>query len=81
MISLQIPSVKLVVIDLSTSPYVDLAGARMLTELHDHLAENGVSLKLAEMHGGVRDLLRAEGVIQRLGEFERRMSIAELIDR
>jgi MFS superfamily sulfate permease-like transporter len=81
MINLQIPSVKLVVIDLSTSPYVDLAGARMLTELHDHLAENGVSLKLAEMHGGVRDLLRAEGVIQRLGEFERRMSIAELIDR
>ena len=81
LINLQIPSVKLVVIDLSTSPNVDLAGARMLNELHDQLAENGVSLKLAEMHGGVRDLLRAEGLIQRLGGFERRMSIAELIDR
>jgi high affinity sulfate transporter 1 len=81
MTNMQIPSVKLVVIDLSTSPYVDLAGARMLNELHDILAENGVGLKLAEMHGGVRDLLRAEGLIERLGGFERRMSIAELIDQ
>ncbi len=80
MINLQIPSVKLVVIDLSTSPYVDLAGVRMLNELHDILAESGISLKLAEMHGGVRDLLKAEGLIQRLGGFERRMSIAELVD-
>lgn len=80
MINLQIPSVRLVVIDLSTSPYVDLAGARMLTELHDQLAEKGISLKLAEMHGGVRDLLQAEGLIQRLGGFDRRMSIADLIE-
>jgi len=81
LIKLQAPPVELVVIDLSTSPYVDLAGARMLNELYDQLAESGVSLKLAEMHGGVRDLLRAEGLIQRLGGFERRMGIAELIDR
>ncbi len=81
LIKLQIPSARLVVIDLSTSPYVDLAGARMLSELHDQLAENGINLKLAEMHGGVRDLLRAEGLIQRLGGFERRMSIADLIDQ
>lgn len=81
MVNLQIPSVTLVVIDLSTSPYVDLAGARMLDDLHDILAESGVSLKLAEVHGGVRDLLRAEGLIQRLGGSDRRMSIAELLDR
>jgi high affinity sulfate transporter 1 len=81
LIKLQIPSARLVVIDLSTSPYVDLAGARMLSELHDQLAENGINLKLAEMHGGVRDLLRAEGLIQRLGGFERRMSISDLIDQ
>ncbi|HOP41829.1 MAG TPA: sodium-independent anion transporter, partial [Geobacteraceae bacterium] len=66
--------------DLSTSPYVDLAGARMLNELHDQLEERGIQLKLAEMHGGVRDLLQAEGLIQRLGGSDRRMSIAELID-
>jgi len=80
LINLQIPSVRLVVIDLSTSPYVDLAGARMLNELHDQLEERGIQLKLAEMHGGVRDLLQAEGLIQRLGGSDRRMSIAELID-
>lgn len=80
LIKLQIPSVQLVVIDLSTSPYVDLAGARMLNELHDQLEEQDIRLKLAEMHGGVRDLLQAEGLIQRLGGSDRRMSIAELID-
>jgi len=51
-----------------------------LNELHDQLEERGIQLKLAEMHGGVRDLLQAEGLIQRLGGSDRRMSIAELID-
>ena len=32
------PTVRLVVCDLSTSPYVDLAGARMLASLSDELA-------------------------------------------
>ena len=38
--------VRLVVCDLSASPYVDLAGSRMLHELHAELAARGVALRI-----------------------------------
>ena len=38
--------IRLVVCDLSTSPYVDTAGARMLSALHRDLASLGVQLRL-----------------------------------
>jgi MFS superfamily sulfate permease-like transporter len=69
-----------VVIDLSTSPNVDLAGARMLAELHERLADSGVTLSLAEMHSTVRDLLEADGLLQDLAGSGRRVGMAEIID-
>ena len=71
---------RLVVFDLSTSPYVDLAGARMLAKLSDELAGRGVALRLAEAHAMVRDILRAEGLEAKAGVISRRMSVAEAID-
>jgi MFS superfamily sulfate permease-like transporter len=53
-------SLGLVVCDLSASPSVDLAGARMLLALHAELATRGVILRLVEAHASVRDLLRIE---------------------
>lgn len=75
----QIDPVKLVVIDLSTSPNIDLAGVRMLGELDEQLTQAGVSLKLAEVHGAVRDLSQAEGLHTRIQGIDRRLSIAVLI--
>ena len=69
-----------VVIDLSTSPYIDLAGARMLAELCDRLADSGVALNLAEMHGTVRDMVKADGLLERLDGSGRRIGIAEILD-
>jgi SulP family sulfate permease len=71
--------VKLVVIDLSTSANIDLAGVRMLGELDEQLKQAGVSLKLAEVHGAVRDLSQAEGLHTRIQGIDRRLSIAALI--
>jgi MFS superfamily sulfate permease-like transporter len=68
-----------VVIDLSTSPNVDLAGARMLAELRNRLADSGITLSLAEMHGTVRDLLEADGLLHHLVDNGRRIGIAEII--
>jgi SulP family sulfate permease len=51
---------RLVVFDLSTSPYIDIAGARMLAEIGRELAARGVMLRLAEAHASVRDLVRKE---------------------
>ena len=72
--------VKLVVCDLSTSPVVDLAGARMLAALHGDLAKLGIQLRLVGAHGAVRDMLRAEGVEDRVGYFGRRVMLADVVD-
>jgi sulfate permease, SulP family len=51
-----------VVCDLSASPLMDLAGARMLAELCEDLRARGITLTIVNAHGRVRDLLRAEGL-------------------
>ncbi len=71
---------RLVLGDLSTSPYVDVAGARMLRELHDELSKAGIALRLAEARAGVRDLLRAEGLEERVGYFGRRVSVDDVLE-
>jgi MFS superfamily sulfate permease-like transporter len=72
--------VRLVVCDLSTSPYVDLAGARMLQRLCAELEKRGMVLRLAEAHASVRDILRAEGLEAHAGPISRRVSVAEAIE-
>jgi MFS superfamily sulfate permease-like transporter len=53
---------KLVVCDLSTSPIVDLAGARMLATLHATLEGMGMRLRLVAPHAAVHDILRAHSL-------------------
>ena len=74
-------AVELVVIDLSTSANIDLAGVRMLSELNEEVAQAGASLALAEVHGDVRDLLQAEGLEARIPGIAQRMRIAALIEQ
>jgi MFS superfamily sulfate permease-like transporter len=73
------PRPRLVLGDLSTSPYVDVAGARMLGELQEELAAMGVALRLAEARSGVRDILRAEGLEERIGYFGRKVSVDDVL--
>jgi SulP family sulfate permease len=70
----------LVVCDLSTSPTVDLAGARMLAKLHQELKAAGVRLRLVAAHAAARDILRAEGLEESIGYFGRRITVADVID-
>jgi high affinity sulfate transporter 1 len=74
------PDAKRVVCDLSNVPYIDIAGARMLRRLHEELAAAGVEFKIVEAHAPVRDLLRAEGLEERIGHISRRASLAEALD-
>ena len=71
---------ELVVCDLSTSPFVDLAGARMLANLHSELKAAGIRLRLVAAHASVRDMLRAEGLEESVGYFGRRISVADVVD-
>ncbi|WP_445216892.1 SulP family inorganic anion transporter [Bradyrhizobium sp. Pa8] len=59
------PGIRLVACDLSASPYIDLAGARMLHELYDELASRDVRLCIVGAHAQLRDLLRAEGLAEK----------------
>ncbi len=72
--------VRLVVLDLSTSPYVDLAGARMLMRLATDLSARAVTLRVAEARAPVRDILRAEGLEARVGTISRQTSVADAIE-
>lgn len=72
-------AVRLVVCDLSTSPYVDLGGARMLTKLSSELGARGVSLRLAEARATVRDILREEGLDAKAGPISRRTTVVDAI--
>jgi MFS superfamily sulfate permease-like transporter len=57
--------VRLVVCDLSASPYIDLAGARMLHDLYDELASRNITFRIVGAHAQLRDLLRAEGLAEK----------------
>jgi sulfate permease, SulP family len=59
------PDIKLVACDLSASPYIDLAGSRMLNDLHDELASRHITLCIVGAHGQLRDLLRADGLAEK----------------
>jgi MFS superfamily sulfate permease-like transporter len=74
------PSLRLAICDLSTSPYVDLAGAYMLSELYEELAAVNVRLEIVEARASVRDRLRAEAVEDKVGRVGRFRSLADAVD-
>ena len=75
------PSViRLIVCDLSASPYLDLAGARSLHLLHAELASRGMLLRVVGARGSVRDLLRADGVEDKIGRVGRSVTLESVLD-
>lgn len=73
------PGVRLVVCDLSASPFIDLAGCRMLHQLHDALAPRGIALRIVGAHGRLRDMLRAEGIGEKVGGLDRSAGLDDLL--
>ena len=73
------PGVRRVVYDLSDTPYVDVAGARMLRRLHDELAEKKIELRVVGAHSEVRDRLRSEKLQDWVGPINRHVSLGEAV--
>jgi SulP family sulfate permease len=71
---------RLVVCDLSASPFIDLAGSRMLHELHAELERHGIVLRIVGAHGAVRDLLRADGIGEKVGGLGRGVTLLGLLE-
>jgi MFS superfamily sulfate permease-like transporter len=74
------PPPRLVVLDLSASPSVDLQSARTLGVLAQELTAAGVRVQAVETHAAVRDMLRGQDVDARLGGINRFSSVADVVD-
>lgn len=72
--------VRLVICDLSTSPVIDMAGARMIHNLHAEITKRGLEFRLVEARSTVRDMLRIEGVEDKVGRIDRFTMLADAID-
>jgi len=70
-----------VVCVLSAAPDVVLAGSRMLHELHSELAARSAALRIVGARGRVRDLLRADGMDEKVAGFDRVVTLDALLAR
>jgi SulP family sulfate permease len=71
---------KLVVLDLSAAPRVDLQSAHALGGMADELTAKGIRFQAAEPRSSVRDRLRNEGVDSKLGGINRFTSVADTVE-
>jgi MFS superfamily sulfate permease-like transporter len=71
---------KLVIIDLSAAPLVDLQSAHALAGMAGELTAEGIHFQAVEERSSVRDRLRREGVDEQLGGVNRFSSVADVID-
>jgi anti-anti-sigma factor len=76
----QTTTVRMVVCDLSTSPYIDASGARMLGKLWDQLEKYGIQFRVAEAHAEVRQILRATGFSESLGGVSRHIALSDIVE-
>lgn len=67
--------IRLVVCDLSASPFLDLAGSRMLQDLCAELRSRAIDMRITGARGAVRDLLRADGLEDAVGPISRGVTI------
>ena len=72
-------AIHLMVCDLSASPYLDLAASRMLHDLHGELASRKIALRIVGAHGSTRDLLRADGIDEKVIELDRTVTLDSLL--
>ncbi|MGQ7945934.1 SulP family inorganic anion transporter [Flavobacterium sp. WC2509] len=72
-------SFKAVILDLNSSPRIDITGARFLKQLFIDLEAKNISLKIAEARSEVRDILRSENLETLLGHISRAVSVDDLV--
>ncbi|WP_294965252.1 SulP family inorganic anion transporter [uncultured Flavobacterium sp.] len=74
-------SLKTVILDLNSSPRIDITGARFLKNLFIDLQAKNIALKIAEARSDVRDSLRAENLEILFGNISRSVSVDDLVQR
>jgi anti-anti-sigma regulatory factor len=72
-------NLKFLILDLSASPYVDVAGSKMLLNLAEELHKKGTRIRIVQALSGVRDILRKQGIEEITGHISRDKTIAEAL--
>ncbi len=71
---------KLVILDFSAAPRVDMHSAHMLAELAGECRTAGIVIQAVEARSSVRDRLRGEGVDAQLGGINRFTTVADVVE-
>src|SRR6266702_3547052 len=71
---------RLIVLDLSATPRVDMHSAQMLGSVADELTATGIKVQAVEARSSVRERLRSEGVEDRLGGIDRFTTVADAVE-
>ena len=71
---------ELVILDLSSANFVDVAGARFILQFEEDLKKKGIMLRIVDALGNVRDMLRAEGLEKAIGHISRRISLHDVLE-
>jgi high affinity sulfate transporter 1 len=70
---------KLLILDLAASPYVDVAGSKMLLQLSNELNKRGIKLRIVEALSNVREILRKQGMEEIIGHISRKVSVHDVV--
>jgi SulP family sulfate permease len=71
---------RLLVLDFSAVPFMDIAGSSMLKRFCEEVRKSGITVKLSGALSNVRDLLRKQGVEEYTGHISRAASIDEVVE-
>jgi SulP family sulfate permease len=73
--------IHLAIIDLDSSPFTDVTAIDMIRELITELERKGIALRLANVTGQARDVLRAAGIEDKVGKLDQTTTIAALLEQ
>lgn len=79
-LSLDNNACRLLILDMSASPAVDVSGSKMLLQLSNELKQRGIIFRIVEALADVRDLLRLLGMEEITGHISRRDSVNNVVE-
>jgi SulP family sulfate permease len=74
------PPPKLVVLDLSAAPRIDMQSANTLAEMASETTATDITFHALEARSSLRDRLRLEGVDAKLGGVNRFTAVADVVE-
>ncbi|MFD2200560.1 SulP family inorganic anion transporter [Shivajiella indica] len=75
------PAILTVILDLNSSPHVDVTGAKMLFKISEKLREEKKELKIVGARAEVRDILRKLHLEEQIGKISRRDTIQDIVSK